>query len=153
MRVVLTKTFRFEAAHLLPTVPEGHKCRRLHGHSFRVAVSVAGAVDPATGWLLDYADIARAFEPVRQELDHFYLNEIEGLENPTSEILAVWIWDRLKPHLPILSAITVHETCTARCTYRGVRAADAGRRGGRAADTRRRGGRTADAGRRGGQSS
>jgi 6-pyruvoyltetrahydropterin/6-carboxytetrahydropterin synthase len=119
MNVELEKTFRFEAAHLLPNVPEGHKCRRLHGHSFKVAVRVAGAVDPHTGWLVDYAEIARVFEPVRLRLDHYYLNEIEGLENPTSEHVARWIWDRLKPLLPALCALTVHETCTASCTYKG----------------------------------
>jgi 6-pyruvoyltetrahydropterin/6-carboxytetrahydropterin synthase len=118
-RMELAKTFRFESAHLLPNVPADHKCRRLHGHSFRATVRVTGAVDPHTGWVMDYADIARAFEPVRLALDHRHLNEIEGLENPTSEHVARWIWDRLKPALPLLSSITVAETCTASCTYRG----------------------------------
>jgi 6-pyruvoyltetrahydropterin/6-carboxytetrahydropterin synthase len=120
MRVELSKTFRFEAAHLLPHVPEGHKCRRLHGHSFRVAVRVEGPVDPATGWLMDYADVKAAFEPVRLQLDHYHLNDIPGLENPTSEVLARWIWERLRPALPQLSSITVFETCTSSCTYRGA---------------------------------
>jgi 6-pyruvoyltetrahydropterin/6-carboxytetrahydropterin synthase len=119
MRVRLTRAFRFEAAHFLPEAPEGHKCRRLHGHSFRVLVSVAGPMDEKTGWLMDYADIAQAFEPLRQKLDHYCLNEVEGLSNPTSELLAAWIWRRLEPALPGLAAITVRETCTARCTYRG----------------------------------
>ncbi|MGH7726365.1 MAG: 6-carboxytetrahydropterin synthase QueD [Candidatus Eiseniibacteriota bacterium] len=119
MRVELKRTFRFEASHLLPNVPEDHKCRRLHGHSFRVAVRVEGEVDPRTGWVLDYADIARAFEPVRLRLDHYHLNDIEGLANPTSEVLARWIWERLRPALPLLSSITVYETCNTSCTYRG----------------------------------
>jgi 6-pyruvoyltetrahydropterin/6-carboxytetrahydropterin synthase len=119
MHVRLTRTFRFEAAHALPTFPDGHKCRRLHGHSFRVDVEVAGAVDPATGYLIDYGQIKAACEPIRKRLDHYHLNEIEGLENPTSEVLAKWIWERLKPALPQLSAVTVHETCTSRCEYRG----------------------------------
>lgn len=119
MFVRLAKTFTFEAAHALPSFPPGHKCRRLHGHSFRIDVIVAGEVDPARGYLLDYGDIKAACEPVRLQLDHFYLNEIPGLENPTAEQLAVWIWQRLRPALPLLAEVVVHETCTSRCEYRG----------------------------------
>ena len=119
MRVRLTRDFTFEAAHLLPKAPEGHKCRRLHGHSFRVEISVEGDVDPATGWFLDYGEITRLVEPLRKQLDHYYLNEVKGLENATSENLAGWIWERLQPSLPSLRKITVHETCEARCEYEG----------------------------------
>lgn len=119
MEVELTRDFRFEAAHRLPRTPEGHKCRRLHGHSFRVTVEVKGEVDPETGWLIDFADIKEAWRPLDERLDHYFLNEVEGLENPTSENLARWIWERLEPRLPLLSAVTVHETCTSACTYRG----------------------------------
>jgi 6-pyruvoyltetrahydropterin/6-carboxytetrahydropterin synthase len=119
VRVELEKTFTFEAAHVLPKTPEGHKCRRLHGHSFRVDVAVAGEVDEGAGWLVDYADIKDAFAPLSDQLDHRYLNEIRGLENPTSENLAAWIWERLAPRLPGLSRITVHETCDVRCRYFG----------------------------------
>ena len=119
MRVRLTREFTFEAAHLLPRAPEGHKCRRLHGHSFRVEVTVAGDVDPVTGWLVDYGVIQGLVDPIRRELDHHYLNEIQGLENPTSEHLAAWIWKRLKPGLPSLARLVVHETCEARCEYEG----------------------------------
>jgi 6-pyruvoyltetrahydropterin/6-carboxytetrahydropterin synthase len=119
MKVRLFKTFRFEAAHELPTFPEGHKCRRLHGHSFRFDVVVEGEVDPAKGYLIDYGDIKKAAEPIVRRLDHYYLNEIEGLENPTSENLAHWLYQELKPALPLLSEIIVHETCTSRCEYRG----------------------------------
>jgi 6-pyruvoyltetrahydropterin/6-carboxytetrahydropterin synthase len=119
MRIRLVKDFRFEAAHLLPKVPAGHKCRRLHGHSFQVDVEVCGEVDADLGWLVDYADIQAAFAPLLEQLDHRYLNEIEGLENPTSEILARWIWDRLAPRLPLLARLTVHETCNSRCIYEG----------------------------------
>jgi 6-pyruvoyltetrahydropterin/6-carboxytetrahydropterin synthase len=119
MRVRLTREFTFEAAHLLPHAPEGHKCRRLHGHSFRVEVMVQGDVDPAAGWLMDYGEIKDRIAPIRLELDHYYLNEIPGLENPTSEMLAAWIWKRLKPRLPSLSRIVVHETCESRCEYEG----------------------------------
>ena len=113
------KEFSFEAAHRLPGVPAGHKCARLHGHSFRVEVVVAGECDPRLGWLMDYADISAAFKPIWEKLDHRHLNEIPGLENPTSEILAAWIWKRLKPRLPLLTEIVVAETCTSRCVYRG----------------------------------
>ena len=119
MLLELRKTFQFEAAHLLPHLPEGHKCRRLHGHSFMVDVVVEGERDPHLGWVMDYADISKAFHPIWQQLDHNYLNEIAGLENPTSENVAAWIWDLLKPELPLLKEIMVAETCTAQCTYRG----------------------------------
>lgn len=119
MSMELRKTFQFEAAHRLPHLPEGHKCARLHGHSFQVEVVVTGELDPQLGWVMDYADISKAFRPLWEQLDHYHLNEVPGLENPTSEILACWIWDRLKPELPLLTEIVVAETCTARCVYRG----------------------------------
>jgi len=115
----LFKEFQIEAAHRLPHVPEGHKCARLHGHSFRITIYVSGSVDPHVGWVMDFADIAAAFRPLQEMLDHRYLNEIEGLENPTSENLARWIWQRLKPRLPGLSRIVVQETCTSGCVYTG----------------------------------
>ncbi|MBI4580492.1 MAG: 6-carboxytetrahydropterin synthase, partial [Planctomycetes bacterium] len=89
------------------------------GHSFRVEVHVGGPVDPRLGWIMDFADIKEAFEPIYRQLDHRYLNEIEGLENPTSEVLARWIWRRLKPRLADLSKIVVRETCTSGCVYEG----------------------------------
>lgn len=113
------KAFTFEAAHRLPYVPEGHKCARLHGHSFGVEIHVAGPVDPKTGWVMDFADIKAAFAPLYQLLDHNYLNEIPGLENPTSEEIARWIWDGLQPRLPGLSRIVVRETCTTAAVYEG----------------------------------
>ncbi len=113
------KDFTFEAAHRLPNAPDGHKCARLHGHSFQLTVHVEGEVDPHTGWVVDFADISEAARPIVDQLDHTYLNEIDGLENPTSERLARWVWDRLEPSLPPLSAVTIRETCTAGCTYRG----------------------------------
>lgn len=115
----LRKTFQFEAAHLLPYLPTDHKCRRLHGHSFKVDVVVSGELDPRLGWVMDYADISAKFKPLWDQLDHRYLNEVAGLENPTSENIAIWIWSRLKPSLPLLSEIVVAETCTAQCVYRG----------------------------------
>ncbi len=119
MRVRLSKSFHFEAAHDLPTFPEGHKCRRLHGHSFRFDVVVEGEVAPEKGYLIDYGDIKQATEPIVKQLDHYYLNEIPGLENPTSENIARWLWVMLRPSLSILSAIIVYETCSSTCEYRG----------------------------------
>ena len=119
MRVRLSKSFQFEAAHDLPTFPEGHKCRRLHGHSFRFDVVVEGEVAPEKGYLIDYGDIKQATEPIVKQLDHYYLNEIPGLENPTSENIARWLWVMLRPSLSILSAIIVYETCSSTCEYRG----------------------------------
>lgn len=119
MRVRLVKSFGFEAAHFLPTFPEGHKCRRMHGHSFRVEVVVEGEVDPDKGYLVDYGDIKRAIKPIEDRLDHRVLNEIPGLENPTSESLAAWVWGELERALPMLAEVIVHETCTSRCHYLG----------------------------------
>ncbi len=113
------KLFTIEAAHRLPNLPVDHKCYRLHGHSFSVEVRVAGPLDPKFGWVQDFADIGRAFQPLFEQLDHHYLNEVPGLENPTSENLARWIWARLKPGLSGLSQVIVRETCTAGCVYRG----------------------------------
>ena len=113
------KEFGFEAAHSLPNVPAGHKCARLHGHSFRVRVTVDGALDPRAGWVMDFAALKAAWRPLHEQLDHHHLNDVPGLENPTSERLALWIWDRLAPALPGLAAVEVRETCTSGCVSRG----------------------------------
>jgi 6-pyruvoyltetrahydropterin/6-carboxytetrahydropterin synthase len=115
----LFRVFQIEAAHRLPHVPDGHKCARVHGHSFQIEVHVSGPVDAQLGWVMDFADVKAAFQPLFDRLDHHYLNDVEGLDNPTSERLAQWIWQRLKPGLPLLDRIVVRETCTAGCTYRG----------------------------------
>jgi len=115
----LFKEFSFEAAHLLPNVPEGHKCARLHGHSFHARVTVEGPVGESSGWVMDFADLKSAFEPLHDRLDHRYLNEIPGLANPTSEHIARWIWRELRPRLPWLVEVEVRETCTTGCVYRG----------------------------------
>jgi len=112
------KEFTFEAAHHLPNVPDGHKCGRLHGHSYRVRVHLEGEVDPTTGWIMDFSDITSACAPIKDQLDHYYLNKIEGLSNPTSEVLAHWIWERLIHDLPLLTEIEVSETCTSGCSYK-----------------------------------
>ena len=119
MQVELVKEYRFEAAHRLPHVPPGHKCARLHGHSFMFEIHVVGGVDPHTGWLIDFGVLDDIVNPLVARLDHYYLNDIEGLDNPTSEVMSRWLYERIKPGLPSLTAITFHETCDARCIYRG----------------------------------
>jgi len=119
MHVALTKTMAFEAAHWLPTFPEGHKCRRMHGHSFVVDVIVEGEVNEGQGYLMDFGEIKAACQPIEDQLDHRLLNEIDGLENPSAEMLARWIYDRLKPSLSLLSRVRVRETCTTAVEYAG----------------------------------
>lgn len=115
----LAVDFTFEASHVLPEAPPESKCARLHGHSWKVEVHVGGELDPERGWVVDFDRIKGACEPVWEALDHRHLNDLEGLHNPTSEMVAAWIWERLAPEVPGLLRITVHETCTARCTYFG----------------------------------
>jgi 6-pyruvoyltetrahydropterin/6-carboxytetrahydropterin synthase len=119
MNIELVKTFRFDAAHCLSRAPEGHKCRRLHGHGYRVDIHVQGEVDPEFGWLMDFGDLKAVVQPVIDSLDHRNLNELQGLENSTAEMLAKHIWDCIQPNLPLLSAVTVWESDSARCLYRG----------------------------------
>jgi len=119
MRCRLIKDFRFEAAQTLPSLPGDHKCKKMHGHSFKIEIAVEGEVDPKIGWVYDHARISRAMEPLMDKLDHSYLNEIEGLENPTIENMAAWFWRILAPQLPGLCEIVIHETPTARCVFRG----------------------------------
>ena len=113
------RIFHLQCARRLPALPESHPCSRLHGHSFEVEVTVSGDIDPQLGWVLDFADIEAAWRPLHAALDHRHLNDIAGLENPTSENLAAWIWRRLRPKLPLLKSITVAETCQSRCIYHG----------------------------------
>ena len=119
MRCRLTKDFQFEAAQTLPKVPADHKCGRMHGHSFKVEISVEGVVNPETGWVYAHAVISRAMKPLVADLDHSYLNDIPGLENPTIENMAAWFWQKLTPLCPGLCEIVIHETPSARCVYRG----------------------------------
>jgi 6-pyruvoyltetrahydropterin/6-carboxytetrahydropterin synthase len=120
MQVRLVHEFRFEAAHRLPRVPAGHKCARLHGHSFRVELAIEGPVNPETGWFMDFGDLYRIWEPIHETLDHHYLNEVPGLEKPTSEVDSRYIWLKLRPKLPALRRVTLFETCESRCEYEGI---------------------------------
>ena len=120
MRTRLERSYRFEAAHFLPKVPAGHKCARMHGHSYKVDVIIEGDVDPELGWVMDFAEIDEHVLPLVRRLDHQVLNEVDGLANPTSELLAIWWWGRLVETLPALVEVTVSETPTSRCSYRGL---------------------------------
>jgi 6-pyruvoyltetrahydropterin/6-carboxytetrahydropterin synthase len=120
MRTRLERTYRFEAAHFLPKVPPGHKCARMHGHSYQVDVAIEGEIGAESGWLMDFSDIDEHVMPLIKKLDHNVLNEIEDLVNPTSELLAVWLWKRLAATLRSrLVEVIVSETPTSRCVYRG----------------------------------
>lgn len=115
----LERSYRFEAAHFLPHVPPGHKCARMHGHSYRIEIAIEGELDPARGWVIDFAEIDEQVAPLVRQLDHQVLNELDGLANPTAELLATWWWQRLAPRLPGLREVVVAETQTSRCIYRG----------------------------------
>ncbi len=113
------REFKFDAAHRLPNLPPDHKCSRLHGHTFKVIIMLEAPVGTDTGWVRDFAEIKRLSAPVIDELDHTFLNDIPGLENPTSENIAIWVWNILKPLIPELSSIEIKETASAGCRYRG----------------------------------
>ncbi|MGP8231171.1 MAG: 6-carboxytetrahydropterin synthase QueD [Methylovirgula sp.] len=115
----ITQAFTFEAAHFLPKVALTHRCRNLHGHSYRVELTLEGPIDPETGFVIDFFDIEKTFAPLHAQLDHHCLNEIAGLENPTAENIAVWIYEKIKPALPQLAAITVFETHDCYAEYEG----------------------------------
>ena len=115
----ITQAFTFEAAHRLPNVPEGHRCARMHGHSYRVELTIRGDIDPHTGWIVDFYEVERVFAPILARLDHHCLNEVEGLENPTAEIIAAWIWHRASPDLPGLSSVKLFETPHSSAEYEG----------------------------------
>ena len=119
MKARLTKEFRFEAAHTLPSLPDDHKCRQMHGHSFKVVIHIEGTVDETIGWIYDHKLISDAMKPLLDQLDHAYLNDIAGLESPTIEIMAGWFWKKLEPQLPGLAEIVIFETPTARCSFKG----------------------------------
>ena len=120
MRVTLVRDYAFEAAHFLPRVAEGHKCRRMHGHSYKLRIKLSGPIDAELGWLVDFADVDRVVDPIVAELDHQVLNEIDGLDNPTSELLAIWLWRRIRPAIGFDCEVEVAETADARCSYRGA---------------------------------
>jgi 6-pyruvoyltetrahydropterin/6-carboxytetrahydropterin synthase len=115
----ISQAFTFEAAHWLPNVPREHRCNRMHGHSYRVEIRIEGPVDPRSGFVVDFSDVEAAFGPLRERLDHHCLNEVEGLENPTAENIATWIWDQLRPSFRDLSSVVVFETPNCWAEYDG----------------------------------
>ncbi len=119
MTTEIYRTFNFDAAHYLPKVPDGHKCGQMHGHTYTVEIRLRGEVDAVAGWVRDFGDLKEAFRPLEALLDHRVLNDVPGLDNPTSELLAQWLWDRLTPSLPELCSIAVSETANSGVIYRG----------------------------------
>ena len=119
MRTRITRRFDFHAAHSLSTFPEGHKCRRMHGHTFVAEVTLEGEVDPERGYLMDFGELKRHLAPLEADLDHANLNELPGLQHPTTELLAKYIYDRLKPSLPLLRSVRLHETAQNSAEYGG----------------------------------
>ena len=115
----ITQAFTFEAAHRLPNVPETHRCFRMHGHSYRIELTLDGPVDPTSGFVIDFFDVEAVFAPLLERLDHHCLNEVDGLENPTAEHIAIWIWDRVKPLLPLVASVRVYETPQSWAEYEG----------------------------------
>jgi 6-pyruvoyltetrahydropterin/6-carboxytetrahydropterin synthase len=114
------KEFTFEAAHFLPSAPEGHPNARIHGHSFRVRITVDGEPDSETGLLIHFDDLKTALDDLRGTLDHNFLNNIEGLENPTLELISKWLWDQLHNRVPGLAEIALsRDTCHEGCIYTG----------------------------------
>ncbi len=119
MKAEITRLFEFNAAHSLPSVPAGHKCKQIHGHNYTIEIAVHGEVDPEFGWVIDFGELKTAMAPIIDELDHKNLNEIPGLKNPTAEYISRWIWQKLKPSIPILSRVSVNESPVTRCSYFG----------------------------------
>ncbi|MAZ37706.1 MAG: 6-carboxytetrahydropterin synthase QueD [Crocinitomicaceae bacterium] len=117
--MLIYKQFTFDSAHQLPNVPEGHKCKNLHGHTYHLTVYIEGDLNPKLGWVMDFSDLKAVLKPILDQLDHNYLNDIKGLENPTSEVLVVWIWNQIKPALPLLTRLELKETPTSGAIYEG----------------------------------
>jgi len=111
------KKYTFDSAHFLPNVSETHKCKRMHGHTYHLTVFIEGKIDEKYGWIIDFNDLKSVVNPVIEQLDHHVLNEIEGLENPTCEILAKWLYDKIKSDVPFLESIEVYETPTSGAIY------------------------------------
>ncbi len=112
----ITTEFHYDAAHKLPLLPSTHKCSRLHGHTYRLLVTVDGPVRD-DGFVIDFADLKTIIDPLITTLDHYYLNDIPGLENPTVEVQLKWLWERI--NLPGLTELTLYEGLTNSATYRG----------------------------------
>jgi len=117
--MLIYKKFSFDSAHFLPNVPEGHKCKNMHGHTYMLTVFIEGALLPAEGWVIDYSDLKKLVKPIIDQLDHHCLNDLSGLENPTSEILAIWLWNKIKPLIPALTKIELNETASSGVIYQG----------------------------------
>jgi|TARA_B110000240_G_scaffold104771_1_gene118381 6-pyruvoyltetrahydropterin/6-carboxytetrahydropterin synthase len=117
--MLIYKEFTFDSAHKLPNVPDGHKCKNLHGHTYKLTVYLEGEIDEKLGWVMDFNELKQVMKPLINRMDHHYLNDLPGLENPTSEVLVRWIWNQVHPALPLLSKIELRETPTSGVIYEG----------------------------------
>lgn len=117
--MIIYKQFTFDSAHFLPNVPEGHKCREMHGHTYLLTLYAEGPVKHPEGWVMDFGDIKNIMRPIIDILDHHLLNDVPGLENPTAELLAIWLWNKVKPRMPMLKRIELKETPTSGVSYEG----------------------------------
>lgn len=117
MKYELKQHFHVESARFLPNLPKNHPCSSMHGHSFKIILRLIGDLDPKIGWVMDYHEISKAMEPLLQQIDHKVLNDVSGLENPTSELLAKWIYEKALIHIPLLKTVTIMETTSTECTY------------------------------------
>ena len=117
--MLIYKEFTFDSAHKLPNVPDGHKCKNLHGHTYKLTVYLEGEIDEKLGWVMDFNELKQVMKPLLNRMDHHYLNDLPGLENPTSEVLVRWIWNQVQPALPLLSKIELRETPTSGVIYEG----------------------------------
>ena len=117
--MIIYKHFVFDSAHFLPNVPEGHKCKNVHGHTYKLTLFFEGEIDPEMGWLIDFGEIKKVVSPIIDRVDHKLLNDIAGLENPTCEVIAKWFWNQIHPSLPLLSRIDLRETSTSGVIYKG----------------------------------
>lgn len=115
-RIELQKTWHFESARRLTGLPPDHRCARLHGSSFTVEVTVEAPMDPVTGWAVDFDVMEREWAIVHAQLDHRLLNEVPGLENPTTEHIAFWLLERLKFEGATVRKVAVAELPTAKVT-------------------------------------
>ncbi len=117
MKFELKQHFQIESARFLPKLEKSHPCSRMHGHSFKIILTLVGSLDPVVGWVIDYNEIQERMKPILDRIDHRVLNEVPGLENPTSEYLAKWLYDQARAVLPTLNRVTVAETPATECSY------------------------------------
>lgn len=120
MKYELKQHFQIESARFLPKLPKTHPCSQVHGHSFKIVLTLLGDLNPEIGWVMDYHEITKIMTPLLAQLDHKLLNEVPGLENPTSELLAKWLFEKVGAQIPLLKQVSIMETPSTECSYPGI---------------------------------